>query len=47
VCSSQDPLALDGSFGKYGIGIKSVFVFGEDVQLDIRSKQTREKVKLP
>ena len=47
MCASQDPLALDGFFGKYGIGIKSVFVFGEYVQLDIRSKQAGEKVKLP
>ncbi|KAJ1493193.1 hypothetical protein T484DRAFT_1768938 [Baffinella frigidus] len=42
----RDPLALDGFFGKYGIGIKASFVFGEDVQIDLRSKQAGEKVNI-
>ncbi|KAJ1492985.1 histidine kinase-DNA gyrase B-and HSP90-like ATPase-domain-containing protein [Baffinella frigidus] len=42
----KDPLALDGFFGKYGIGFKSSFVFGEEVQIDLRSKQAGEKVQI-
>jgi hypothetical protein len=39
----QDPFALDGFFGRYGIGIKTAFVFGE-VTITVRSKACRRAV---